>query len=67
MKQIDQIQIAPDFSYIIEQGVIYPITNLFDSDGEETDDHELAVSGVAGIEGYWVSFVIFKKDIVSLN
>ena len=64
---IDQIEIAPDYSYIIESGHIYPITQLFDGNGNETIDGNSAVSGVAGKDGYWLTFDIFQDDILKAN
>lgn len=40
---------------VLEDGTMLPITNLFDIDGDETDDPDEAVSFVAGEGGVWVS------------
>jgi hypothetical protein len=48
-------------------GCIFPITNLFDRDGEETDDMEAAVVFVAGPDahGRWwqAEFAAFEGGV----
>ena len=39
--------------FIDELGHVYPVTQWFDMDGGETDDHTKAVSAVAGEGGCW--------------
>lgn len=43
---------------ITTDGRVLPITNMFDCQGEETDDADLAVSAVAGEEDCWFSFLL---------
>lgn len=48
--------------FLSEDGDVYPITNLYDADGDETDDIDLAVSAVAGTEGRWFALVLADFD-----
>lgn len=41
---------------------VYPITNMFNSDGDETEDIYECVSFVAGRGGYWIAMAVGDDD-----
>jgi hypothetical protein len=50
---------------ILTDGTTLPITNLFDADGEDTDDYEEAWTLVAGTdEAGWYTIAIDRDSLV---
>lgn len=50
---------------VLDGGIVLPITNLFDSDGDECEPDE-AYTGVAGTDEYgWITFTVSdEKDSI---
>lgn len=46
-----------DRLYVDETGAVFPITNLFDCEGDECEPGE-AVSAVAGSKGRWFAITL---------
>lgn len=62
MSEIEAIN-RTELTAITEDGRIGEITNMFDADGEETDDYELAVAAVVKLaddEWYSVDLTAFE-------
>lgn len=52
---------------LLNDGTTVPITNLFDADGDETDDPDLAVSFVAGEADRWFTGLCADYEEVGLQ
>lgn len=62
------ISVSPDRkSIIVESGRAYPITNMFDIAGDETEEFDLADRLVAGDGDCWFSVPIESVTLAPLN
>jgi hypothetical protein len=53
--------------FLSEDGDVFPITNLYDAEGDETDDIGEAVAAVAGTEGRWFAFRLDDFETTPVN
>jgi hypothetical protein len=52
--------------YVKYEGGIWPVTNMFDVDKEETEDISLAVTCVAKIaDDEWLALVVCDGDLIT--
>lgn len=52
---------------LTDSGEVLEITEMFDSDGDFTDDPEAALSGIAPVSDKWVSIDFSKFDSAAIN
>ncbi len=64
--KIDAIHLE-QLQALLDTGVIVPITNLFDAEGDETDSPDDAISFVAGCDNLWVAGIVADYEAAQVN
>lgn len=52
---------------LLDTGVIVPITNLLDAEGNETDSADDAISFVAGRDNLWVAGIVADYEAAQVS